>query len=48
MNEYENFIDEFLRLKESYRDRVFSCYEWDVDYLLMNETVSVNKFNLNI
>lgn len=35
-----SLIDEFMRTRGDLQKRSFSNVEWDVDYLLMNETVS--------
>lgn len=35
-----DIIEEFMRTREDLHKRSFSNLEWDVDYILMNETVS--------
>ncbi|KAJ1608481.1 hypothetical protein OIY81_2623 [Cryptosporidium canis] len=37
--ESSNLIEEFMRTREDLQRRSFSNLEWDVDYILMNETL---------
>lgn len=35
-----DLIEEFIKTRDELQKRSFSSVDWDVDYILMNETVS--------